>query len=125
MAEVGFACPYYEGLNKGTIDWLRVNARNLEKTLVFKNGLMPIGLLKFCLEYSQGDYNIGGVFNAVKQSFSRFKTKENLYNAVKEIYDFRNTYIAHQEKELSDIEIAREGLIKWISGLYQIYFAHH
>ncbi|MBI5676339.1 MAG: DEAD/DEAH box helicase family protein [Nitrospirae bacterium] len=119
-----FFAPYYGNLNKGTIDWLKLNARNLEKTLVFKNGLMPIGLLKFCLEYSQGDYKIGGVFDAVKQSFSRFGN-DGLYGTVKEIYDFRNTYIAHQEKELNDIEIAREGLIKWIEGMYQIYFSHH
>ncbi|RJQ43842.1 MAG: restriction endonuclease subunit R [Nitrospiraceae bacterium] len=119
-----FFAPYYGSLNKGTTDWLRANARNLEKTLVFKNGLMPIGLLKFCLEYSQGDYDIGGVFDAAKQSFFRFG-KEGLYGTVKEIYDFRNTYIAHQEKELTDIDTAREGLMKWIRGLYQIYFAHH
>ncbi|MBI5057730.1 MAG: DEAD/DEAH box helicase family protein [Nitrospirae bacterium] len=119
-----FFAPYYGSLNKGTTDWLRANARNLEKTLVFKNGLMPIGLLKFCLEYSQGDYDIGGVFDAAKQSFFRFG-KEGLYGTVKDIYDFRNTYIAHQEKELTDIDTAREGLMKWIRGLYQIYFAHH
>src|SRR3990167_2040063 len=116
--------PYYEGLNKGTIDWLRMNAKNLEKTLVFKNGLMPIGLLKFCLEYCQGDYNIGGVFEAVKQYFSKIRSEE-LYDIVKSIYDFRNTYIAHQDKELTDIKIAKEGLAHWVQGLYKIYMSHH
>jgi len=119
-----FFAPYYEGLNKGTIDWLRMNAKNLEKTLVFKNGLMPIGLLKFCLEYCQGDYNIGGVFEAVKQYFSKIN-ESDLYDIVKSIYDFRNTYIAHQDKELTDIKTTKEGLAHWVQGLCKIYFAHH
>lgn len=119
-----FFAPYYEGLNKGTTDWLKMNAKNLEKTLIFKNGLMPIGLLKFCLEYSQGDYNIGGVFEAVKKRFSKFN-ESDLYDTVKNIYDFRNSYIAHQEKELTDINLARKGLITWILGICKIYFMHH
>jgi type III restriction enzyme len=124
VEQKNYFAPYYEGINKGTVDWLKANARNLEKTLIFKNGLMPIGLLKFCLEYSQADHHIGGVLEAVKKSFSKFK-QTDLYATVKEIYDFRNTYIAHQEQELTDIDTARKGLIKWVKGLYQIYFAHH
>jgi len=116
--------PYYAGLNKGTADWLRMNAKNLEKTLVFKNGLMPIGLLKFCLEYSQGDYKIGGIFESVKNCFSKFNDS-GLDDAVKDIYDFRNSYIAHQDKELTDIRIAKDGLTHWVHGLCKIYFAHH
>ncbi len=119
-----FFTPYYGGVNKGTTDWLKMNAKNLEKTLVFKNGLMPIGLLKFCLEYSQGDYKIGGVFEAVKRCFSKFN-ESDLYDTVKNIYDFRNTYIAHQEKDLTDISTVRKGLTGWIIGIYKIYFAHH
>ncbi len=28
-------------------------------------------------------------------------------------------------KELTDIKIAREGLITWTMGIYKIYFTHH
>ena len=38
--------------------------------------------------------------------------------------EFRNNDIAHQEKELTDISTAKEGLAKWVVGLYKIYFAH-
>lgn len=38
--------------------------------------------------------------------------------------EFRNNYIAHQEKELTDISIAKEGLAKWVVGLYKIYSVH-
>jgi type III restriction enzyme len=119
-----FFTPYYEGLNKGTIDWLKMNEKNLEKTLIFKNGLMPIGLLKFCLEYSQSDYTIGGIFEVIRQCFSRLN-EADLYDTVKSIYDFRNTYIAHQDKELTDIKTTKEGLAHWVQGLYKIYMSHH
>jgi len=67
--------------------------------------------------------DVGGVFSAINQSFSKF-TNTDLLGTVKAISDFRNNYVAHQEKELSDISIAKDGLAKWIVGLYKIYFAH-
>ena len=70
------------------------------------------------------EHNIGGVFEAIRQSFSKFNNTD-LYDIVKKITDFRNNYIAHQDKELTDINIAREGLINWVRGLYNIYFTHH
>ena len=33
------------------------------------------------------------------------------------INDFRNTYVAHQEKELTDIDLAEKQLKAWIEGL--------
>ena len=36
---------------------------------------------------------------------------------VEGINDFRNTYIAHQEKELTDVETVKKELKKWIEGL--------
>jgi len=116
--------PYYGTLKKGDIDWLNRHASNLRRTLVFKNGLWPSGLLLFCLDYSKiSKYEVGGVFEAIKKNFAKFSDTD-LCEAVRAITDFRNNYIAHQEKELTDINTAKEGLAKWINGLYQIYFAH-
>lgn len=36
---------------------------------------------------------------------------------VKGINGFRNTFIAHQEKELTDIDLAERQLKAWIEGL--------
>ncbi len=117
--------PYYGNFKKDDIEWLRRHASNLRRTLVFKNGLWPSGLLLFCLGYCRtSKHDAGGVFEAIKQNFSKFNDTD-LYDTVKYITDFRNTYIAHQEKELYDITVAREGLFKWVQGLYKIYFAHH
>jgi type III restriction enzyme len=117
--------PYYETLKKSDIEWLNRHASNLRRTLVFKNGLWPSGLLLFCLDYCRmAKYEVGGVFEAIKKSFANFN-ETGLLDTVKAITDFRNNYIAHQEKELTDINIAREGLIAWIMGIYKIYFTHH
>jgi type III restriction enzyme len=117
--------PYYGSLKKGDIDWLNRHAGNLKRTLVFKNGLWPLGLLLFCLDYSKtAKHEVGGIFEAIKKSFAKFNDTD-LYDTIKAITDLRNNYIAHQEKELTDINIAREGLIAWVIGLYKIYFMHH
>jgi type III restriction enzyme len=39
------------------------------------------------------------------------------------IYSFRNEYIAHQEKELVDREMARQAMTDWILGLRRIWRA--
>jgi hypothetical protein len=33
------------------------------------------------------------------------------------IYDFRNTRVAHQEKEVTDPKEAQQNLVGWINGL--------
>ena len=45
-------------------------AQNLKRTLVFNNGIMPLGLLRDCMEYALNDNTrIEGVFQAVKVKF--------------------------------------------------------
>ena len=45
-------------------------AQNLRRTLVFNNGIMPLGLLRSCMEYALNDNTkIDGVFQAVKEKF--------------------------------------------------------
>lgn len=67
--------------------------------------------------------DVGGVFSVIKKQFAHF-AKVDLLETVKSIAEFRNNYIAHQEKELTDISIAKSGLAQWVVGLYKIYFAH-
>ncbi|MBI5739317.1 MAG: restriction endonuclease subunit R, partial [Nitrospirae bacterium] len=117
--------PYYGKIRKTDIDWLNRHASNLRRTLIFKNGLWPSGLLLFCLDFCKNNkQDVGGVFVAIKQSFAKFNDSD-LFDTVRAITEFRNTYIAHQEKDLTDINAVRKGLISWITGIYKIYFAHH
>jgi type III restriction enzyme len=97
----------------------------LKKTLVFRNGMSPLGLLAFCLDYSKSYFfDIGGIFKAIKDGFSKFN-ETDLHGTISDINEFRNQFVAHQEQSLTDVDKARDALIKWIIGLYKIYSAHN
>jgi type III restriction enzyme len=86
----------------------------LKRTLVFRNGLSPLGLLRNCLEYAlQDDYDLGGVFKTVKRVFT-FPGNDSLLEAVVRVNDFRNRYVGHQETELTDGGIALRELRHWV-----------
>src|SRR5207249_1671065 len=77
-------------------------ARNLKKTLVHRSGISPLGLLRNCIDYALNDTTkLTGVFAVLKDKF-QVKGGRDLLATVTELNDFRNTYVAHQEKELSD-----------------------
>jgi len=86
---------------------------------------MPLGLLAFCLDYGRReDHYLGGVFRSVRERFFRL-SGAGLYEIVDAIKEFRNTYIAHQEKELADGKEAHLALKIWVNGLLRIYESHH
>lgn len=109
--------PYLESVEYGRQFTYDSMAKNLKRTLVFKNGLSPLGLLRNCLEFALNDKaRIGGVFEAVKVHFGE-DTNRNLLALVTAMNDFRNTFIAHQERELTDTELVKKELDRWIRGL--------
>ena len=86
---------------------------------------MPLGLLSFCLAYgNQEEHPLGGIFTSVRQKFAGF-SDPGFQRMIEDIRDFRNTYVAHQEKDLTDREKAKTVLKIWIEGLLQIYRLHH
>lgn len=100
------ARPKYENLSK-----------NLKKTLVFQTGISPLGLLRSCMDYALNDTaKIGGVFESVKAKF-KVQGGRDMLSMVKGINDFRNNFVAHQEKELTDAGLAERQLKAWIEGL--------
>ncbi len=91
--------------------------RNLRRTLIENGGVMPVGLLRWCLEYAKSPRTPpGGIFSAVKMKFAA-EAKTSLPNSVEKVYSFRNEFIAHQEKDLLDPEQARKALKDWIGSL--------
>ncbi|NJK70320.1 MAG: hypothetical protein HC941_30845 [Microcoleus sp. SU_5_3] len=112
--------PYMGSVDRKTEDYYRKLAQNLKRTLVFNNGLSLIGLLRSCLDYALNDTTkIGGIFEALHTQF-RFQGGRKLLETVTRINDFRNTYIAHQEKELIDRNLAEQELKVWIEALHRI-----
>jgi type III restriction enzyme len=112
--------PYMGSVDRKTEDYYRKLAQNLKRTLVFNNGLSLIGLLRSCLDYALNDTTkIGGVFEALHTQL-RFQGGRKFLETVTRINDFRNTYIAHQEKALTDRTLAEQELKIWIEALHMI-----
>jgi type III restriction enzyme len=83
----------------------------------FSNGVMPLGLLRDCMEYALNDNTkLDGVLQAVKIKFKGTGGRDMLATVTR-IYDLRNTRVAHQEKEVTDPKEAERHLIGWINGL--------
>ena len=114
---------YFGAADRRTIPHYEQLARNLKKTLVYRNGVSPLGLLRNCLEYALNDNTkLTGIFEAVKGEF-RFSGGRELLACVTEINDFRNTRVAHQESPLTDPVAARKVLVAWIVGLNRLWQA--
>lgn len=115
--------PYTGKLDARSVTRYSQMAQNLKKTLVFNNGLFPLGLLRMCMDYALNDKtHIGGVFEVIRVRFQIAGGRKRL-ELVKRIYEFRNTFIAHQEKELQDKKLAERELRVWIDGLSKLYEA--
>ena len=92
-------------------------ALNLKKTLVFKSGTMPIGLLRTCLDMALHDrVKPGKVFEAIAKGFKTSGAKR-LLERIQQVYDFRNSYVAHQQQELKDAGLAKRQIILWVDTL--------
>jgi len=109
--------PYLQGAGAKHPDHYKKLAQNMRKTLLFGSGLMPVGLLRDCLDYALNDSaRYTGVFESVREAF-RFQGSKKVWEEVNAIYDFRNKYVAHQEVELTDAKSAGIALARWIKGL--------
>lgn len=82
---------------------------------------MPIGLLRWCLEYARGaTREIGGVFDAVRRGFAHIASSD-LLEVVGRVYDFRNRFVAHQKDELTDADLTRHAIAEWCACLVRIW----
>lgn len=120
----GYFAPYMK-VAEGRARFLTDNARRIQKLLVYNAAIMPTGVLRFCLEYSESPVDgIGGLFASIRRNFQDLRGN-GLSKLVADVYEFRNTYIAHQDKELKDVKATREalkawiGLIVWLESLFE------
>ena len=112
--------PYLNNVDRRAVQFYQNTAQNLKRTLVFKNGHSPLGLLRSCLDFAMNDgAKLGGVFESVVKVF-KVKGALDLLDKVAKLNDFRNTYVAHQSKELNDPALAESQLKAWIHGLKAI-----
>ena len=109
--------PYLDKVDPKTRSHYNQMAGNLRKTLVYRNGVSPLGLLRNCLDYALDDHTkLTGVFEALKSEL-RFTGARKLLDTAAKINDFRNEYVAHQKDRLTDSTRAKQALVSWIEGL--------
>ena len=125
-AQVRFFSPPEIISNDRQRSFLAERARSLKRLLVYHSPIMPTGLLLFCLEYGPRDGRpLGGIFEAVWNEFEDLRSTD-LAMRLKSVYDFRNTYIAHEKgTQLADSTIAEEALREWITLLSRLYAVGH
>jgi len=110
----------YMAVATGRANYLLDNGKRIQKLLVYNAAIMPIGVLRFCLEYaeSRADH-VGGVFESIRKNF-RDLCGSGLLTMLSTVYDFRNKYIAHQDEELTDVGLARLALKQWVELLVRL-----
>ncbi len=92
----------------------------LRRFLVHRSPIMPVGLLRFCLDYSAKDEEAPeGVLAAVRERFADL-AESDLGELLGSAYDFRNTYIAHAKKDLTERLVAEDGLKQWITAVQRL-----
>jgi len=111
--------PNMDGVNVREKQRYRELAKSL-KCLVLNKGKSLVGLLRSCLDYAlNSTLKIDGVFSALRTQLW-IQDGHKLLETIKRINNFRNTYIAHPEKELTDRNMAKQELNVWIEVLQQL-----
>jgi type III restriction enzyme len=109
--------PYMGKVDAHLRDRYQKVAKNLKRGLVFGNPHSVIGLLCACFDFALNDKSgLDGVFKAVRDSF-RLPGSRKLLDRLTVVNDFRNTYVAHHEKELNDKALAERNLKHWVETL--------
>ena len=125
QAQKDFFEPDLSAMKKSSADFLKERARSLKRLLVHRSPLMPTGLLLDCLKYAASAAEpVPGVFTSVRTRLVGVASPE-LIELLDSFYRFRNTYVAHSKKELTDRDTTHEGLTTWVRTLLALHDAPH
>ena len=90
--------------------YLTERGRALKRLLVDRSPIMPTGLLLFCLDYeAKARDSISGILAEVEQEFRDLRDSD-LRDTLRRVYNFRNTYIAHEKGEQLTYSAASRGI---------------
>ncbi len=116
----GFFSPNLSAEKKKHREFLENQVSLLRRFLVHRSPIMPIGVLRFCLQYAAKDDKApDGILAAVRKRFSNL-AETGLGELLGGVYEFRNTYVAHSKDELDDRVKAEEALRQWIDAIHKL-----
>jgi type III restriction enzyme len=118
-AQEDFFSPDLSTLPKEKHRYYASEINKLQRVIVHKSPISPMGHLKFALEIGLGTEETGMFFDALHDAFGRPESKKLLDKLV-EVYEFRNKYIAHYEKEIVAKDAAESQLGNWIALLVEV-----
>ncbi len=97
--------------------------RDLKRALIDHNGMSPIGLLRWCLQFAnESTAAPSPALTSVRQRFGG--VEKQIRDSVNRINGFRNDYIAHQGKALTDAALVRNSLKEWSDGVVRLWQMH-
>lgn len=109
--------PYMDKVDRRSLKHYQNMASGLRRALVYGNVHSAIGLLRSCFDFAVNDQSgLDGVFDAVRDAF-KIPGAGKLLERISAVNEFRNTYIAHHEKDLTDKALAEEHLKGWVETL--------
>jgi type III restriction enzyme len=109
--------PDFSGVPHREVRHFQNMAASLKRALVYGTVHSAIGLTRSCLDHAVlGAPPIGGVFAAVRKAFA-IPDAEGRLKRITDVNDFRNTYVAHHEKPLTDRALAETHLRGWVTAL--------
>jgi type III restriction enzyme len=112
-----FFSPHMGNVDRRTIKHYEDMSRKLKRALIHGSVHSAIGLLRSCYDYALNDQNgLDGIFKAVNEAFT-MPGAQKILDRVSSVNEFRNNYIAHHEKELTDKTLAEEQLKHWVETL--------
>ncbi len=108
--------PELTGFEPKTVKRYQDEFRKLERTLVYRTPISPMGHLRFALEMGLKETHKCPIFEALRKGFGGSSARD-LLDVLQSVYNFRNKYIAHQEHDTISKELARQQLKQWIACL--------
>jgi type III restriction enzyme len=115
--------PDLSGEKKKHQQFLNNQASVLKRLLVHRSPIMPVGILRFCLDYAKKDAEAPtGILAAVRTRFDDLAGTD-LAALLGDVYDFRNTYIAHVKADLTARDEAEAALRRWIELVVHLHEA--
>jgi type III restriction enzyme len=121
-AQQDFFAPELSSIEKHKLKYYGNEIKKLERAVVFRSPISPMGHLRFALEVGLTSTAPAPLFLALRGCFGTAKDQE-LLDLLTSVYTFRNKFIAHQEQDSVKKETARPQLKEWIDLLVLLYGA--
>jgi type III restriction enzyme len=118
-AQEDFFSPDLSRLDREKRRYYESEINKLKRVIVYKSPISPMGHLKFALEVGIKTEDEGMFFVALHHAFG-YPENKKLLDELAGVYEFRNKYIAHYEKEIVAKEGAQSQLRNWIALLVDV-----